>query len=111
MPSSCHTSQDALDGAAVELFKDLGTHAKSFQSPEGEKVLSCFTTVLVGLDHDSWFVMWTPRNFTLDQLHYSPVDVNGGLFGPPFPVVNDQLFCLDHVEGRGCCPGTTLPGL
>ena len=35
------TSQDALDGAAVELLEDLGTHAKSFQSPEGEKVLSC----------------------------------------------------------------------
>ena len=25
-----------LLGAAVELFEDLGTHAKSFQSPEGE---------------------------------------------------------------------------
>ena len=35
------TGQDALDGAAVELFEDLGTHAKSFQSPEGERVLSC----------------------------------------------------------------------
>ena len=33
--------QDALDGAAVELFKNLGTHAKSFQSPEGGKVLLC----------------------------------------------------------------------
>ena len=30
---SCH---DALDGAAVEPFEDLRTHAKSFQSPEGE---------------------------------------------------------------------------
>ena len=28
--------QDALDGAAVEPFGDLSTHAKSFQSPEGE---------------------------------------------------------------------------
>ena len=26
---------------------------------------------------------------TLDLLHYSPVDVNGGLFGPPFSVVHD----------------------
>ena len=32
---------DALDGAAVELFEDLETLAKSFQSLEGEKVLSC----------------------------------------------------------------------
>ena len=31
-------------------------------------------------------------------LHYSPVDVNGGLFGPPFPVVHDQLLCLAHIE-------------
>ena len=27
---------DALDGAAVQLFEDLRTHANSFQSPEGE---------------------------------------------------------------------------
>ena len=31
------TVQDALNGAAVELFEDLRNHAKSFQSPEGEK--------------------------------------------------------------------------
>ena len=30
----------ALDGAAVELFEDLETHAKSFQSPEEEYALS-----------------------------------------------------------------------
>ena len=35
------TGQDALDGAVVELLEDMATHAKSFQSPEGEKVLSC----------------------------------------------------------------------
>jgi hypothetical protein len=35
------TGQDGLDGAAVELFEDLRTHAKSFQSPEGVKLLSC----------------------------------------------------------------------
>ena len=28
-----------LGSAAVEPFEDLWTHAKSFQSPEGEKVL------------------------------------------------------------------------
>jgi hypothetical protein len=28
-------------GAAVEPFEDLETHDKSFQSPEGETVLSC----------------------------------------------------------------------
>ena len=27
----------------------------------------------------------------LDPLHYSPVDVNGGLFGLPFPVARDPL--------------------
>ena len=45
--------------------------------------------------------MSTPRNLTLDPLHYSLVDVNGGLFGLPFPVVHDQLLCLDHIEGEG----------
>jgi hypothetical protein len=45
--------------------------------------------------------MWTPRNFkTLDPLHYSPIDGNGGLFGTPFPVVHDQLLCLAHIEGE-----------
>ena len=33
--------QDILGGATVELFEDLGTHAKYSQSPGGEKVLSC----------------------------------------------------------------------
>ena len=37
---------------------------------------------------------------TLDPIHYSPVDVNGGLFGPPFPVVHDQLLCPPHIEGE-----------
>ena len=37
---------------------------------------------------------------TLEPLHYSPVDVNGGLFGPPFPVVHNQLLCLAHIEGE-----------
>jgi hypothetical protein len=36
IPSGDATNQDALDGAAVELFEDLRTHAKSFQSPEGK---------------------------------------------------------------------------
>ena len=36
LPGSDATRQDALDGAAVEPFEDLRTHAKSFQSPEGE---------------------------------------------------------------------------
>jgi hypothetical protein len=34
------TGPDALDGAAVDPLEDLGTHAKSFQFPVGEKVLS-----------------------------------------------------------------------
>jgi hypothetical protein len=38
IPSSDAASQDALNGAAIELF-DLTAHAKSFQPPEGEEVL------------------------------------------------------------------------
>ena len=41
IPGGDASGQDDLDGAAVELFEDLGTHTKSFQSPEREKVLSC----------------------------------------------------------------------
>ena len=43
------TRQDALDGAALERFEDLGTHAKYFQSPEGEKVLSCLLHNCLGV--------------------------------------------------------------
>ena len=36
----------------------------------------------------------------LNLLHYSPVDENGGVLGPPYPVVHSHLLCLDHVEGE-----------
>ena len=36
----------------------------------------------------------------LDPVHYSPVEVNGGVLGSLFPVVHDQLFCLADVEGE-----------
>ena len=35
---------------------------------------------------------------TLYPLHYRPVDVHGGVLGPPFPVVLNQLLLL--VEGE-----------
>ena len=35
----------------------------------------------------------------LNLLHYSPVDENGGVLGPPFSVV----LCLDHVEEESVC--------
>ena len=33
-------------------------------------------------------------------LHFSSVNVNGGLFGPPFPIVSDQLLFLAGIEGE-----------
>ena len=36
----------------------------------------------------------------LNLLHYSPVDENGGMLGPPFPVVHNHLFSLGYVEGK-----------
>jgi hypothetical protein len=41
IPGGDATGQDALDGAAVELFEDLGIHAKYFSSPDRENVLLC----------------------------------------------------------------------
>ena len=47
-------------------------------------------------------MMWTPRNLkeleALNLLHYSPIDENGGVLGPPFPVVHNHLLCLDPIE-------------
>jgi hypothetical protein len=37
---------------------------------------------------------------TLDPLHYSPINVNGGLFSIPFPLVHDHLLCVAHIEGE-----------
>ena len=36
----------------------------------------------------------------LNRFHYSPVDVHGGVLGPPLSVVHDQLLCLADVEGE-----------
>ena len=36
----------------------------------------------------------------LDLLHYSPVVENGGVLGPPFPVVHNQLLSLTHMKGE-----------
>ena len=41
IPSGDAASYDALNGAAVEHFKDLRAHDKSFQPPDGEEALSC----------------------------------------------------------------------
>jgi hypothetical protein len=47
--------------------------------------------------------MYTTELETLDPLYNSPIDVNGGVLVPPFPVVYNHLLCLDHIQG--CCPG------
>jgi hypothetical protein len=50
LPSSgVAASQDAVNGAAVELFEDLKTHAEYFQAPEGEEVLSYTLHSVVGM--------------------------------------------------------------
>ena len=36
----------------------------------------------------------------LNLLQYSPVDENGGVLGPPFPVVRNHLLSLGYVEGE-----------
>ena len=36
----------------------------------------------------------------LDPLHYTPVNVDGGMLGPLFPAFHDQLLCLADVEGE-----------
>ena len=35
----------------------------------------------------------------LNLLHCSPIDENGGVLGPPFPVVHNHHLCLAHAEG------------
>ena len=57
IPGSDATSQDALDGAAVEPFEDLRTHVKYF-SVSSFQSHALIMTVLVCLVHVSLWVMW-----------------------------------------------------
>ena len=60
-----------------------------------------FTTVLVCLDHVSLLGNVDTKELeALNLLHYKPIDENGGVLGPLFPVVHNHLLCLDHVEGE-----------
>ena len=60
-----------------------------------------FTAVLMCLYHSSFVGdVDTKELKALNLLHYIPVDENGGVLGPPFPVVHNHLLCLDHVEGE-----------
>ena len=36
----------------------------------------------------------------LNLLNYCLIDENGGVLGPPFSVIHNHLFRLDHVEGE-----------
>ena len=102
IPGSDATGQDALDGAGVELFEDLGTRAKSFQSPDGEKALLCPRHDFLGVfgPQESVGEVVTKELETLNLLYYSPVDVNGGMFSTPFPVVYDHSFVLLKLRER-----------
>ena len=44
--------------------------------------------------------VYTKELEALNLLHYSPVNENGGVLGPPFPLVHNHLLCLDHDEGE-----------
>ena len=70
---------------------------------------SLFTTVLVCLDHVSLLVD-TKELEALSLLHSSPVDKNGGVLRPAFPVVHNNFLCLDQVEGDVNVLATTAMG-
>ena len=60
-----------------------------------------FTTVLVYLDHANFVGDVNTKELeALSLLKCSPIDENGGMLSPLFPVVLNHLLCLDHVEGE-----------
>ena len=75
------------------------THAKSFQSAEGEWVLSCSLHDCLGVLGPYSFVGDVDLKLSTRSA-YSPVEGNGGVLGPPFPVVHNHLLCLGHFEGE-----------
>ena len=66
-------------------------------SAEGEKVLSCPLHNCLSVFGPRSFVgeVDTKELETLDPFHYSPVDVNGGLF---VPVVHDHILRLESLK-------------
>jgi hypothetical protein len=98
MPSCCHTrwwcnqsgcsrwcswrtfwvSEDPMPN----LFSLLGGN---------RRCRALFTTVLVSLD--VWWIsdVDSKELEALNLLHYSPIDENGGVLGPPFSVVDNHL--------------------
>ena len=48
--------------------------------------------------------MDTKELAALNPLHSRPVDVNGGVLRPPFPVGYSQVLCLADVEGEVVVP-------
>ena len=83
-PSNELASRDALNCTAVDIFEDLRAHAKPFQPPEGEELLSRLLhdyvhvcgplKVLSDLD--------TEELEALDPLPCSSVDVDVGVARP-----------------------------
>ena len=56
IPSSDAASQDALDGAAVDLFEDPRAHDKTFRPPEAEEALPCPLHNCVGVCGPCYFL-------------------------------------------------------
>jgi hypothetical protein len=54
--------------------------------------------------------VYTEKHKALDPFHYSRVNVDGAVLGPPFPVVHDQLHCLADVEGEVVVLATHIIG-
>jgi hypothetical protein len=72
-----------------------------FSLLRGKRVCrALFLTLLVCLDHDRSFDVDAEELEALDQLYFSPVDVNGGALGPLFPLVHNHLLCIADIEGE-----------
>uniref|UniRef100_A0AAZ3Q0N0 F-box and WD repeat domain containing 5 n=1 Tax=Oncorhynchus tshawytscha TaxID=74940 RepID=A0AAZ3Q0N0_ONCTS len=121
IPGSDATSQDALDGAAVEPFEDLRTHAKSFQSPEGEcplhdcpprnlKLSTCSTAAPSMRMGDKTYLLFTtgsltyfPHQIGIKRIMPDQMIMSGPVLGEESST--DKFFdSLDHVIGMGLSP-------
>ncbi len=83
-------SQDALHSATVELSEDFWAQTEFLQSPVEEETL-------VGLSH-YWLCANSPGEVlcdvyaeeldAADPLHWSPIDVDGGVLTGPLPEIH-----------------------
>jgi hypothetical protein len=105
LPCSCRTKRWCRQSrcsqwCSCRTLRIWGPMPNLFSLLSGKRhCCTLFTVMWVCVHHVNSLVMWTPWNLDLlTRSNTGPINVDGGMLGPPFPVVHNQLLCLADVE-------------